>query len=137
MQEKEQKFSPVKQRILSFAASLGCSKREFYSKIGVSRGTLESNTGVTEDVVAKFIATFPEVSLEWLWTGSGDMRNGKQENATRTADIQESAIIEKLVGTIQLQAEEIGRLKAELAETKEHAERLASLANTDSTAHVG
>lgn len=33
--------------------------------------------------------------------------------------------------------EEIGRLKAELAETKKHAERLAALANTDSTAHVG
>ncbi len=137
MQEKMQKISPVKQRILSFAASLGCSKREFYSKIGVSRGTLESNTGVTEDVVAKFIATFPDVSLEWLWTGCGEMRSGKQENATKVDEIQESAIIEKLVGTIQLQAEEIGRLKAELAETKKHAERLAALVNTDSTAHVG
>ena len=35
------------------------------------------------------------------------------------------------------QAEEIGRLKAELSETKKHAERLAALVNTDSTAHVG
>lgn len=35
------------------------------------------------------------------------------------------------------QAEEIGRLKAELAETKKHAARLASLVNTDSSAHVG
>ena len=33
--------------------------------------------------------------------------------------------------------EEIGRLKAENAEIKRHAERLAGLANTDSTAHVG
>ena len=73
MQEKEQKISPVKQRILHFASELGCSKRDFYKKIGVSRGTLESNTGATEEVVAKFIATFPEVNINWLWTGSGDI----------------------------------------------------------------
>ena len=41
MQEKEQKISPIKQRILQFADNLNISKREFYAKIGVSRGTLE------------------------------------------------------------------------------------------------
>ena len=73
MQEKEQKISPIKQRILYFASNLGISKRDFYSRIGVSRGTLESNTGITEDVVSKFISTFPEVNIEWLITGNGEM----------------------------------------------------------------
>ncbi len=73
MQEKEQKISPIKDRILHFAGSLGISKREFYSKIQVSRGTLESKTGITEDVLAKFIATYPDVSLNWLLTGEGNM----------------------------------------------------------------
>ena len=72
MQEKEQKISPIKQRILKFVESLGISKREFYAKIGVSRGTLESKTGITEDVLAKFIATYPNVSVEWLLTGDGN-----------------------------------------------------------------
>ena len=63
MQEKEQKISPIKQRILQYADSLGISKREFYAKIGVSRGTLESKTGITEDVVAKYIAANPDVSF--------------------------------------------------------------------------
>lgn len=71
MQEKEQKISPIKQRILQYAESLGISKREFYAKIGVSRGTLESKTGITEDVLAKFIATYPNISVEWLLTGDG------------------------------------------------------------------
>lgn len=75
MQEKEQKISPIKERILIFANSLGISKREFYTKIQVSRGTLESKTGITEDVLAKFIATFPEVSIEWLLKGEGKMLN--------------------------------------------------------------
>ncbi|MDD4516860.1 S24 family peptidase [Massilibacteroides sp.] len=69
MQEKEQKISPIKQRILSFAESLGISKRTFYSQIGVSRGTLEAKSGITEDVLAKFIAAYPEVDLNWLLTG--------------------------------------------------------------------
>ena len=74
MQEKEQKISPVKQRILFFADKLGVSKREFYKMIDVSRGTLESNTGITEEVVSKFIARFPEVDVDWLMTGRGEMQ---------------------------------------------------------------
>lgn len=73
MQAKEQNTSPIKQRILSFAGTLGISKRDFYSKIGVSRGTLESKTGITEDVITKFFATYPQVSIEWLMTGKGNM----------------------------------------------------------------
>ena len=53
MQEKEQKKSPIKQRILHFADTLGISKRDFYTQIGVSRGTLESNTGITEDIIMR------------------------------------------------------------------------------------
>lgn len=56
-----------------FADTLGISKREFYTKIGVSRGTLESNTGITEDILAKFIAIFPEIDLYWLILGEGSM----------------------------------------------------------------
>lgn len=83
MQLKEQKISPIKQRILQFASTLGISKREFYIKIGVSRGTLESNTGITEDIVAKFIATYPEISTDWLLTGEGDMlKNNCTNNST-------------------------------------------------------
>lgn len=73
MQAKEQNISPIKQRILYFAGTLGISKRDFYAKIGVSRGTLESKTGITEDVIAKFFAAYPEVSIEWLMLGVGEM----------------------------------------------------------------
>lgn len=82
MQEKEQKISPIKQRILQFADTLNISKREFYTKIGVSRGTLESKTGITEDVLAKFIAVFPDVSIDWLMQGKGQMRKVSSEVAT-------------------------------------------------------
>ena len=73
MQEKRRNISPVKDRILYYIENLSISKREFYSKTGISRGTLESPTGITEDTLAKFIATYPEVSLEWLIRGEGEI----------------------------------------------------------------
>lgn len=96
MQGKEQNISPIKQRILFFAGTLGISKRDFYAKIGVSRGTLESKTGITEDVVTKFFATYPEVSVEWLMIGEGEMlknspscKEKKQENSDLVEKIPE------------------------------------------------
>ncbi len=96
MQEKKQNISPIKQRILFFAGTLGISKRDFYAKIGVSRGTLESKTGITEDVITKFFATYPEVSVEWLMTGEGEMlknspscKEKKQENSDLVEKIPE------------------------------------------------
>lgn len=68
-----QKISPIKERILKFTDTLDISKREFYKKTGISRGTLESSTGITEETLAKFIATFKELSLEWILTGEGPM----------------------------------------------------------------
>lgn len=81
MQEEKQIISPIKQRILSFYETLDISKREFYANTGISRGTLESKTGITEDVMTKFIATYPEVSIYWLITGRGSMIR-KNESAT-------------------------------------------------------
>lgn len=88
MQEGKQFISPIKQRVLSFATTLGISKREFYVNIGVSRGTLESKTGITEDILAKFIATYPDVSPLWLLTGEGSMlRHSKNPEETTIGDV--------------------------------------------------
>ena len=93
MQEKEQKISPIKQRILYFADTLGISKREFYAKIGVSRGTLESKTGITEDVITKFLTTFPNVNTEWLMTGDGEIQKATKHFATMQEKEQKIEII--------------------------------------------
>lgn len=66
MQEKEQKISPIKQRILQYVDTLGISKRDFYAKTGISRGTLESSTGITEDTYYK---RFSPLILIYLFLG--------------------------------------------------------------------
>lgn len=77
MQEKVQKISPTKQRILQFVDTLGISKRDFYAATGISRGTLESSTGITEDTIAKVFATYPDLSPMWVVLGKGEMLNNQ------------------------------------------------------------
>lgn len=103
MQEKEQKISPIKRRILQFADTLNVSKREFYLQIGVSRGTLESKTGITEDILAKFIAAYPNVSIEWLMQGKGDMLVSESEGKNKNS-VTERSHIQELIQIIQNQA---------------------------------
>ena len=111
------KISPVKDRILYYIENLSISKREFYSKTGISRGTLESPTGITEDTLAKFIATYPEVSLELLIRGEGEIvrPNGPEE---APADLLEMArrVIEAKDEIIELQKNRIDWLTARLSE---------------------
>ncbi len=75
-----QEISSIKQRILLFVDSLNISKRKFYEKTGISRGTLESKTGITEDIMAKFIAKYPNINLQWLIKGEGEMVNNHNGN---------------------------------------------------------
>lgn len=69
MQEKLQKISPIKQRILQHIDSLQLSKREFYHTTGISRGTLEAKTGITEDTLTKIFAKYPDLDVRWVVLG--------------------------------------------------------------------
>lgn len=73
MQEKKQNISPLKQKISQYVKYLGVSKREFYLKTGISRGTLENHTGITEDTLTKFLKTYPEINTDWLFKDEGSM----------------------------------------------------------------
>jgi hypothetical protein len=112
MQDKKQKKSPIKQRILQFIGNLNISKREFYLKTGISRGTLESNTGITEDILAKFIATYPNINIEWLIIGkeTNNEKNLKSLNIIKD-NKNELEIIQKLSAENALLKKEIEELK--------------------------
>lgn len=144
MQEISQEKSPIKQKILLYLAEIGMSAADFYRKSGVTRGVLAQNNGISEDNISRFFKCFPEVNPSWLILGVGNMtldqplNQESQEQKQEISPTQEAPqFFSELLATIERQAKEIGRLEAELAETKKHAERLAALVNTDSTAHVG
>lgn len=79
MQEKQQKKSPIKQKILLYLAQKGVSPYVFYKESGVTRGILQQNNGISEDNIARFLAYAPDINIEWLMTGRGDMLSTMQE----------------------------------------------------------
>lgn len=73
MQENKQEKSPIKQKILLFLSKYGISQYDFYRKTGITRGVLGQNNGISEDNIARFLAAYSQVSVEWLLTGRGEM----------------------------------------------------------------
>lgn len=128
---------------MQFAATLGISKRDFYAKIGVSRGTLESKTGITEDIITKFFATYPHVNIEWLMTGRGEMildtHTHQPPQSTQYTGIENRLldIINEKDAVIRTMAEEIGQLRERIAQMQQRFEKDAANANTDTIASVG
>jgi hypothetical protein len=92
LQEKEQKNSPIKQRILHFAQHHCDSKREFYARTGISRGTLESKTGITESTLVKFFTTYKNVNPFYFITGEGEILKHKtppgKKDSQQVAELQ-------------------------------------------------
>ena len=109
---------------MQFIAELGKSKREFYSLTGISRGTLESKTGITEDTLMKLFAAFPDLSPIWIFTGKGE-KFQSQQNKTSPLFTANENIEDKLLNIIAQKdveikalAEEIGKLKQEIVQLK-------------------
>ncbi len=165
MQEGKQKKSPIKQRILQFVDTLGISKRDFYAQTNISRGTLESETGITEDTITKVFATFPMLSPTWTITGLGKMLNEEELSNKNTylnthpnthlslnkssnslddslptsekkeGDISSNDLIRSLIEQLKEQSEEIGALKQENFMLKHRLEEIADSAPDVNTAH--
>ena len=93
MQENRQEKSQIKQNILLYLSKKDVSAYEFYNKSGVTRGILTQNNGISEDNLARFLAYAPDVNIEWLLTGKGDMLRRDQQapldNPTTTAGTKE------------------------------------------------
>ena len=89
MQEKKQENSPIKQNILLYLAKKGVSLYKFYKDSGVTRGILQQNNGISEDNITRFLAYAPDVSVEWLITGRGEMLSTMQEKKQENSDLVE------------------------------------------------
>ena len=87
MQEKQQEKSPIKQNILLYLTEKGVTPYEFYRASGVTRGVLQQNNGISEDNIARFIAYAPDVNIEWLITGKGEMLKDKHINYQRQKEL--------------------------------------------------
>ena len=68
----------TKERIIQFIGYKNISKSIFLNTTNIKRGFLDKDklgASVSDTLLAKIIASYPEVSLEWLITGNGNMIN--------------------------------------------------------------
>jgi repressor LexA len=68
-----QNKSLIKSNTLEFINHRGISKYLFYKETGITRGVLDKNNGMSEENIARIIAQYPEINIEWLITGRGEM----------------------------------------------------------------
>jgi len=136
----ENKFSTIKERVVNFIEFKGVRKEIFFDKIGTTSANfrgIAKKTPLNSTVIENIFTEFPDLSLEWLLTGRGSMiRENLNQNVpknthapqplsalitasegkdtTNNITAQENTlIIDKLLGRLENQSEEIGRLKAE------------------------
>lgn len=73
----------VKSRLLEFVAYTQMSKRKFQEKIGVSNSYIQNiSESIGADVMNRISIQFPELNINWLLTGNGEMLKGTVENNT-------------------------------------------------------
>ena len=63
----------AKSNLLIFIKEKNLSKTDFYKKTGLSNGFLDKGGSVTSANLETILKSFPEISLDWLVTGSGPM----------------------------------------------------------------
>lgn len=63
----------IRLRINELVDKKNISKREFYKIIGVSNGFLDKEGAIGSDKLEQIIYAFPDINVNWLLTGEGDM----------------------------------------------------------------
>ena len=123
----------AKNRLLSFLKFLKMGQNAFEEKVGISRSYLSNNKGsIGSDVINKIYEAYPELNLEWLIAGKGEMlKNGitpaKSDDLTTKNDIYREKyydLLEKYTQKLETNEQlriDIKYLETELSEVKRQA----------------
>ena len=76
----------MKERILQFIEYKGFNKRKFYEETGLSNGILDKKSGLTLGSFEKIFSKYPEINIEWLLTGKGEMLKTSSQNITQNGN---------------------------------------------------
>lgn len=130
-------------RIQQIASHEGITIGALERKIGASKGVLSRAINNGTDIQSKWIQTivenYPQYSADWLLTGRGEMLSSEPfaTPPPTQSSTQHDALVSKLLDTIKEQAEEIGRLKAQIDELERRRGVDASAAASSKSALVG
>lgn len=72
----DKNISYIKERILQYAEFKGLPKEKFIEDLGMTYGNFKGRqklTSVNSDFLDKVLSTYPEINIEWLLSGIGEM----------------------------------------------------------------
>lgn len=103
-------------RLLEFIEAQGISLLAFERRCGNPHGNLpKMKKGPSAAYFAKIVAAFPELNMNWLFSGKGDMLNKEQPVPAPKYDIHHN-------GTVS-----VSEIQKENAELKDERRRLLSI----------
>lgn len=72
----------TKERLKIFVQTLGLGQNAFEAEVGIANGYLASRSqSVNSDAIEKIVVKYPNLNLDWLFTGSGPMFLDENEKA--------------------------------------------------------
>ena len=102
----------TKNRLKEYVQFLGLGQNAFEKKVGIANGYLASKSQtVNSDAIEKVLALYPNINLNWLFTGIGEMEQ-TEANGDET-------MVRALLETIKDQQKKIDRLLERLEEVEE------------------
>ncbi len=116
------------ERILKYIEFKGLNKTDFYIKCGLPNGFLDKSPNKSLDNILKIIQAFPELNIEWLITGKGDMLKKTSPEAEQIKDLQEKIYLYEK--TIRAYEDTIALLKKQLEECERNQKNSASVSKT-------
>lgn len=116
-------MNAVKKRIIQFIDSQGISNRKFCIKISVSHVYFSTDNAVGSDVLEKIFIAYPELNMDWVVTGRGEMYNKPERNLTLNDDREvyktdKDLLIETLKKTIADKEKIIALMESQQYEKK-------------------
>jgi len=110
----------VKERLTRYLNANRIKAVDFCSTIGVSTAFVSSmRKSIQPDKLYLIAVNYPDLNIEWLLTGSGNMIKGSSQNTNieNTIDMNElMSVVKKFQDQIELKDQEISELKNKLAE---------------------
>ena len=121
----------AKSNLLIFLQKEGVKNADFYKKTGLSNGFLDKNENISSRNIEIIISNYPNISLEWLLTGKGEML---KENKQTIGNIEKSSVVganvngsgininsnqSELIDIIKKQQDQIGQLIDVISKLKE------------------
>lgn len=110
----------IKERIQALIEALGISGREFCKSIGQSNSwnrTIGKNIGT--DIVVKILSTYPQVNINWLMFGEGDIFVNTEANMLKDSSpkLYFNKNIENLLEELRLDNKDLREENKQLRES--------------------